>query len=426
MKIAIVGYGIEGRSNYSYFMSRGDVTIVDENSQLEGIQSGAKTLLGKGVFKRLEDFDLVVRTAGVAPYKIETKGKIWSATNEFFARCPAPIIGVTGSKGKGTTCSFIKSILHEAGMTVHLIGNIGVPALDVLDDIASDKEVVVYELSSFQLWDVKRSPQVAVLLKIEPDHLDVHIDFEEYVSAKSNITRYQTSQDTIIYDISNKYTHTIAQASLAQRVPYQSQESAHVSNGMFWYGEQKLCSIETMHLPGLHNQDNACAAIDAAWIFTQDKDAIRRGLSAFTGLPHRLKFVRNVNDVDYYDDSLATTPGSAIAAMKAFTQPKIMIFGGSSKGGDFNSVAETAAKSNVKAAIVIGGEADKISTLLETCGINVINLGTTMTMDEIVRVAQEQTIAGDVVILSPAYASFGMFKDYSDRGNRFIAAVNSL
>lgn len=426
MKIAIAGYGLEGKSNYEYFKSLGDITIVDERDELDDAPEGAPTILGEGAFTRLDDFDMVVRTAGLAPYKIMTDGKIWSATNEFFAKCPARIIGVTGSKGKGTTASLISSILRESGRTVHLVGNIGVPALDVLPEILPE-DFVVYELSSFQLWDLVRSPWTAVVLMIEPDHLDVHSSFEEYVAAKGNIAFNQTPNDRVIYNVDNEYSTSIANDSAAiEKIGYQSDSSAHVKDDYFWYGEQKLCPVAALRIPGLHNRDNACAAIDAVWPLVSGGDVIAKGLAAFDGLPHRLKYVREVNGVRYYDDSIATTPGSAIAAIEAFEQPKILILGGSSKGADFTELARKTANDNVKHVLTIGTEAEKLVQVLSDAEVPVTNLGLSVTMDDIVRKASELAASGDVVVLSPACASFDMFKSYSDRGEKFIAAVNQL
>jgi UDP-N-acetylmuramoylalanine--D-glutamate ligase len=426
MKIAIAGYGAEGESNYRYWNTpENQVVIIDERQPSRAVPVDASIIIGDDAFSKLEGYDVVVRTAGLAPRKIRTDGKIWSATNEFLSKCPAPIIGVTGSKGKGTTSSLIASVLRAAGKTVHLVGNIGIPALDVLADIQAD-DIVVYELSSFQLWDAEKSPHIAVVLMIEPDHLDVHTDLEEYIQAKANIVRHQYPTDVTVYNSENPHARTISELSRASKVGFQSVTSAHVADGNFWYGEQRLCTIDALKLPGVHNLDNACAAIDAVWPYTQDGNVIERGLAAFGGLSHRLKFVRELDGVKYYDDSIATTPGSAIAAMRAFEQPKILILGGSSKGADFSELANVASQSSVAVAILIGDEAIKIESALQRVGVRAVNLGTDTTMDQVVSIARQQASTGDVVILSPSCASFGMFKNYSDRGDQFIASVNAL
>jgi UDP-N-acetylmuramoylalanine--D-glutamate ligase len=316
MKIAIAGYGTEGKASYRYWNTpKHQVVVVDE--QEIDVPVGASSITGEGVFGRLNGFDMVIRSPGLVPRKIITDGKIWSATNEFFAKCPALIIGVTGTKGKGTTSSLIASILRAAGKTVHLVGNIGQPALDVLPDIQPD-DIVVYELSSFQLWDLEKSPQVAVVLMIEPDHLDVHADFTEYVAAKANIAANQLTTDRVVYYAGDEWSTQIAETSPGQRLPYPTERTAHVRGEYFYYGDTEVCATENVGLPGVHNLENACAAITATRPWVQDGVVIAEGLHSFDGLPHRLKFVREVNGVRYYDDSIATTPGSAIAAIKAF------------------------------------------------------------------------------------------------------------
>jgi UDP-N-acetylmuramoylalanine--D-glutamate ligase len=428
MKVAIAGFGKEGQANNEYFLAHGhDITIVDERElSATELPYGTPAILGAGAFEQLDGFDLVVRTAGLSPYRIVTDGKIWSGTNEFFAKCPAPIIGVTGSKGKGTTSSFIASILRAAGHTVHLVGNIGDPAIAKLGEIQAS-DIVVYELSSFQLWDAVRSPHVAVVLGIEPEHLDVHKNFSDYVNAKANIASHQSLKDIVVYNTENPYSIKISRESKGSHIPYQHDKAVHVKDGSFWFGETKLCSTDAVKLPGVHNLDNACAAITATWKWVRDPEVIARGLSDFEGLPHRLKHVRTLHDVSYYDDSIATTIGSTIAALNTFRQPKVLILGGSDKGANYKELADEAKKHVISHVILIGDEASKIEKAFKKANIGpLVNLGSDTTMAEVVSRAHELAKPGDVVILSPACASFGMFKNYADRGDQFIAAVNNL
>lgn len=427
MKIAIAGYGVEGKANYAYWSQdpSNDITIVDESeTPTTSLPEGVPTILGPGAFEQLADFDLIIRTAGLAPHKIATNGRVWSATNEFFAKCPAPIIGVTGSKGKGTTSSLIASILKAAGKKVWLLGNIGQPSLDALADITAN-DIVVYELSSFQLWDIEKSPQTAVVLFIEQEHLDIHIDMDDYVAAKGNIARFQTADDLIIYDVENHYSRDIASLSSGVRVGYPSDTTAHVKDGYFWNGEQQLCSVEKLSIKGQHNIQNAIAAIDAVWQFTQDPAAIAEGLFAFMGLPHRLAYVASIDGVDYYDDSIATTPASAMAALRAFTVPKTIILGGSSKGSDFRELAQEMKRHDVN-ALLIGDEAQRLAEAFDAADFTNYEIIPYTTMEALVGRAREKAQMGSVVLLSPAAASFGLFQNYVDRGNQFIDAVKQL
>lgn len=436
MNIAIAGFGVEGQESYAYW-SRDEshhITIVDERLAPESptLPEGVSVITGEGAFSRLNGFDMVIRTPSLPPRAITTDGKVWSGTNEFFAKCPAPIIGVTGSKGKGTTSSLIASTLEAAGKKVWLVGNIGVPALSILDQVQPG-DIVVYELSSFQLWDLEKSPHTAVVLFIEQDHLDVHQDMSEYVEAKAQIARWQTDNDILVYDIQNEYAQRIAAGSRAQKVAYPSNEAAHVRehDEMFCYGEEVLCSVHELRIPGDHNKRNALAAIDAIWSYTQDPVAIKTGLNAFRGLPHRLAHVATVNDVEYYDDSIATTATSAIAGLRSFDQrQKVIILGGSSKGADFTELAEELTRHDVH-ALLIGDEAVKIAQACDEAGfsnyerVEVAQEGSTL-MQTIIARAAEVARPGAVVILSPAAASFGLFANYVDRGDQFVAAVKGL
>lgn len=437
MKIAIAGFGLEGRVNFSYFSRAypdAELTIADERLISNSIPRGVPVILGKDTFESLQDFDLVVRTAGLPPRKITTNGKIWSATNEFFEKCPAKIIGVTGTKGKGTTCSLIASILRAAGKKVHLVGNIGTPALEVLEDIKPD-DIVIYELSSFQLWDIKKSPNIAVVLMIEPDHLDVHASFDEYLETKSQIARWQSSEDKLIYHPTNKYSQQIAESSSGQKTRYGvlGGGGVYVEDGQFKVADHAICSVDTLHLVGVHNIENACAAISAALAVddTIPNKAITKGLSAFEGLDHRLKFTAEKRGVKYYDDSIATTPGSAIAAIKSFDQPKVLILGGVDKGGaNYGELVHEIVKetNQVRAVVLIGENSSILADLIraQDSKVTVDVQGIAVSMAEIVQAVVGYAQSGDVVVLSPAASSFDMFENYQDRGNQFNSSVQGL
>ena len=453
MKIIIAGYGLEGISSLRYFQRAfpdAEFVIADQKA-VEDAPDGVAVRTGESVFaEQLQDADMVVRAPGVPPRLLKTSGKIWSATNEFFDKCPAPIIGVTGTKGKGTTCSLIAAILRVAGQTVHLVGNIGVPALDALPSITKD-DFVVYELSSFQLWDLEKSPTIAVVLMIEPDHLEVHTDFAEYLDAKKNIRRHQGIIDTCLYHPTNKYSEEVAATpfnglldeqgrvtceycgddalDFAHRYAVPDENQVYVRDGYFCVQDRRICRIDHLRLPGAHNLENACAAISAVTELpiTVTDEQYAAGLESFTGLPHRLKFIAEKNGVKYYDDSIATTPGSAIAALRAFEAPKVLIVGGYDKGADYAEMATEIARQTVRAVIIIGANAAKIEQSLRRASVaaTIVVLGQTTMVDVVAR-ASQLSRPGDVVILSPAAASFGMFKNYVDRGEQFVAAVEKL
>ncbi|QHU90157.1 UDP-N-acetylmuramoyl-L-alanine--D-glutamate ligase [Candidatus Saccharibacteria bacterium oral taxon 488] len=453
MKIIIAGYGLEGISSLRYFrrvFPDAEFVIADQKA-VENAPDDVAVRTGESVFtEQLQDADMVVRAPGVPPRLLKTSGKIWSATNEFFDKCPAPIIGVTGTKGKGTTCSLIAAILRAAGQTVHLVGNIGVPALDALPNITKD-DFVVYELSSFQLWDLEKSPTIAVVLMIEPDHLEVHTDFAEYLDAKKNIRRHQSVVDTCLYHPTNKYSKEVAATpfnglldeqgrvtceycgddalDFAHRYAVPDENQVYVRDGYFCVQDRRICRTDHLRLPGAHNLENACAAISAVTELpiTVIDEQYAAGLESFTGLPHRLKFVAEKNGVKYYDDSIATTPGSAIAALRAFEAPKVLVVGGYDKGADYDEMAVEITRQAVRAVIIIGANAAKIEQSLRQASVTatMVALGQT-TMVDVVAQANQLSRPGDVVILSPAAASFGMFKNYVDRGEQFVAAVEKL
>lgn len=429
MKVAIVGYDVEGQASYRYFRRQNaEITIYDEADHPRAAPpKGVRVISGPTALEQLaeESYDHVMRTPSLRPDKLSGIPNVSSATKEFFTHCPTSIIGVTGTKGKGTTCSFITEILKAAGKHVHLVGNIGVPALDILPEIKSD-DIVVFEMSSFQLWNLDTSPHVAVVLMIEPDHLDVHASMHEYITAKGNIARWQKPTDTVIYYPSNEASSRIANTSVGTRLPFTKAPGTHVKEDSFYVNEQKICSISTVVVPGNHNLDNAAAAITAAWQFVRDPYVIEKGLHNFKGLPHRIEQVRTVNEVTFYNDSYSSAPGASIAAMKALQTPKIIILGGYDKHVDFKTLAHEVSVNNVKHAVLIGQTKHVLAEALRSAGYNSYSVSESSTMKDIVSEAASKADSGDIVLLSPGCASFGMFKNFSDRGEQFKAEVKAL
>ncbi|HEU4716035.1 MAG TPA: UDP-N-acetylmuramoyl-L-alanine--D-glutamate ligase [Candidatus Saccharimonadales bacterium] len=427
MKIAIAGYGVEGKSSYEYFSKRGDdITILDGRTEIEDLPEGVRAVLGAAAFSQLEDYDMVVRSPSLAPRKLAGAKKIWSATNEFFARCPAPIIGVTGTKGKGTTSSLTAAILREAGRTVHLVGNIGTPALDELAKI-QPSDIVVYEMSSFQLWDIEKSPHVAVILMIEPDHLNVHADFDDYVLAKGNIAAHQQAGDVVIYHPTNDQSARAANLSGGKKMRYMTPEAAHIKDGMIMMNETEICPTEKVGLKGGYNLENVCAAVSAAWQFTQNVASFARAIEGFKGLEHRLEYVATKQGVEFYNDSFSSAPTATIAAITAFSEPIVLIVGGYDKGVDLTPLAENIVSTpNIEKVVVIGQTRGQIADTFSRLGFTKFDSTSEADMEKIVALALGYAPKGGVVLLSPGCASFDMFKNFYERGRLFKRAVGEL
>jgi UDP-N-acetylmuramoylalanine--D-glutamate ligase len=440
MQVALIGFGVENQAAYRYWQSKGvSPTICDQNPSLT-LPEGATSQIGENYLDNLDTFDVIVRTVGMHPKAILEKNpsvahKITTAVAIFFEECHTYIIGVTGTKGKGTTSTLIHMILEASGKQSLLAGNIGTPMLDVLDE-AKTKEFVVLELSSFQLYDLKAGPQRAVCLMVVPEHLNWHENMDDYKRSKGNLFRFQKSDDVAIYNVLNPTSTEIAASSPAvtkftYAVPGPNQQAsslytAYVNSEVIYYHDQPILRTDEVKLHGRHNLENICAAIATTWdLVGGNVEAIRSVLTSFSGLEFRLQEVRDLNGVKYINDSFSTTPETAIAALKSFSEPKIAIVGGSDKGIPFDSLADEIMKTNVRHVIAIGDRGPVIADLLRQRGYQAIteNLSSMM---EIVQTSQRLAQAGDVVLLSTGCASFDMFKDYKDRGNQFNQAVQAL
>jgi UDP-N-acetylmuramoylalanine--D-glutamate ligase len=449
-KVAVLGAGLEGISSSTWLKNLGAlVTIFDQKEEkdfepevLEKIKKlDVKTVFGRDSLNSLEGEEIIVRTPSVRPdippiSKALTKGAVLTSNVKlFFDYCPAKIIGVTGTKGKGTTSTLIYKILKEAGKSAYLGGNIGTAALDLLPDL-KPTDFVVLELSSFQLFDLDKSPFVAVVLMVTSEHLDWHKNHEEYKTAKFNIVKYQSQNDFAVINCDYPVSSEFITQTKAKKIEVST--SGRFTSGVFVQNEaifrrvgaaaERVVGLDEIGLVGRHNVENVAAAIGAATALGVPTLPIEQAIKEFKGLEHRLEFVRQVGGVKYYNDSFSTTPETAIAAIKSFSDPEIIILGGSDKGSDYSQLGKEIVNSpNVKAVILVGKMAEKIKQAINSAGtFKGQLLENAKDMKEIVAQAKSVATNGDVVILSPAAASFDMFRNYKQRGQLFKEEVNKF
>lgn len=433
MNIAVVGYGVEGRSAQAYWQAKGaTVTICDQNADLK-VPAGVKQQLGPNYLENLNRFDVVVRSAGIRPSSLlqhnpDIADKITTVINEFLRLCPTKnVIGVTGTKGKGTTSTLIARLLEASGKHVMLGGNIGFSPLEFLPHLIPESWVVL-ELSSFQLSDVKLSPHIAVCLMIVPEHLNWHTDMAEYQAAKSQLFAHQSANDIAIYYSANDAAQTAASSSPGKKVPYFSPPGAYVDDQNIVIGGQTLCQVSELKLLGKHNWQNVCAAVTAVWQIAPDVAKMHAVLTSFEGLPHRIERVRTVGDITYYNDSFATNPQAAVAAIEAIPGKKVLIVGGFDRMLDLTPLVAglVAAGDSVRSALLIGASQERLATSLRDGGFTRFDRSDVRTMTEIVAAAHRLAKPGDAVVLSPAFPSFDMFKNFEERGLLYKEAVSRL
>lgn len=444
-KIAVLGFGIEGMSVCD-FLTESIITVFDEKRREDFDPEVLKQYEEKGVVFELGEITELTRFAAVfrspgfhpkTPQLVEAQKngvEISTATKLFFDLCPCPIIGVTGTKGKGTTSTLIYEMLKKEGFDAYLGGNIGTPPLSFLADLKPDSKVVL-ELSSFQLMDLENSPHIAVMLMTTSEHLDYHKDVFEYIEAKRNIFRFQTENDFAIvnrdYPASNESDiHTIGKVYQVSRVQ-EIMQGCFVKDDSIYLRmdghEEAILPTKELGLIGKHNYENVCAAVVASLCSGATMKSVLPVLRSFKGLEHRIEFVRLVGGVKYYDDSFSTTPETAIAAIESFDEPKILILGGSSKSSDFSELGQIISEyDSIKAIIQVGVEWSRIKSEIRNQKSEIKFIEGLKSMKEVVQKAAEIGEIGDVVLLSPACASFDMFTSYKDRGEQFKKEVQAL
>lgn len=433
MQVAIIGFGVEGRSALHYWQDQGaNVTVCDQDTTIT-LPTHVSGQLGGGYLTNLDKFDIVVRSAGIHPDVILQENptigpKLTTIINEFVRVCPTPhIIGITGTKGKGTTSTLTATMLEAAGFKVFLGGNIGRSPLDFLAQISPD-DWVVLELSSYQLHDFHERIPLAACLMIAEEHVNWHKNFGNYSSAKQHLFAHQTGADTAIYFADNEQSHAIASVSPGKKIPYYASPGAYVEEDKIIIDTHTLCGVDKLKLLGKHNWQNACAAVTIVWQIAQVPDAIASVLTSFTGLPHRLEFVREHDGIRYYNDSFASAPPAATAAAEAIPGKKVMILGGFDRKLPLEEMIAGLREYNadLRAVLLIGEAAPRLAAEFDAAGFRQYTVSHAVTMQEILNDARNLAQQGDAIVLSPGFPSFDMFKNFEDRGLQFKKIVSML
>ncbi len=441
-KIAILGFGIEGQNLADFLLQKqAKIAVFDqkEEGELKSIKGfknkGIDFVLGKDYLKEgLKEFDFIFRSPGFrldlsSIKEAEKRGAVVSSSTKlFFDLCPGKIIGVTGSKGKGTTATLIYKILKEDGQDVYLGGNIGTPMLSLLSGLRLTSWVVL-ELSSFQLEDLEKSPHLSVVLFITPEHLDYHQSFKNYLQAKTSIVSYQGKKDLAVFNADDKNSLSFVDLTLAQKFyfsKFKETKGAYVKKGKIFLLDKLLGEVKDLKLIGRHNWENVCAASMAAFLAGAKLPSIKKAVFSFTGLEHRLEKVGVFKGISFYNDSFSTIPEATTAAILSFQKPITLIAGGSEKDSDYTQLGKEISKSSVKTLILIGQTANKIKEVSLKAGFKGKFIKGSNKMKEIVDLSFKEAKKGEIVLLSPGCASFGLFKNYKDRGNQFKKYVQTL
>lgn len=448
-KVAFLGIGGSNLPLAKLFCQKGAIVFACDKREKEQLgavgqeleQMGITLKLGKNYLQNL-DVDMMFRTPGMRFHTKELEEArergitVTSEMEVFFDLCPCNIYAVTGSDGKTTTTTIISEFLKAAGKNVHLGGNIGRPLLQEVEQIHKD-DVAVVELSSFQLISMRRSPKVAVVTNLSPNHLDMHKDMNEYVQSKRNLVLHQTACSKAILNADNNITMSFAQDVRGQLFTFSSTKPCKYGaflreDGMIMMAEDKkqteVLHVNDIKIPGKHNIENYMAAIPAVW-GNVSLEVIHQVAKNFGGVPHRAELVRVLNGVSYYNDSIGTSPTrTASGTLQLYDHKIILIAGGYDKHIPYDDLGPVI-MDKVKTLILMGATALKIEAAVKAApnykadGIAILHAAS---MEEAVQMAKEQAVQGDVVSLSPASASFDLYPNFEARGNHFKDLVNGL
>lgn len=443
--VTVIGIGVSNTPLIEMLCKSGNRVVACDRKDREALGETAGRLEALGASLKLGDTYLqdlepgvIFRTPGMRPDLPELldaikRGAVLTSEMEaFFEVCPCPIIAVTGSDGKTTTTTIVAELLRAAGKTVHLGGNIGHPLLAEAGEMKED-DIAVLELSSFQLMTMKRSPKLAVITNISPNHLDVHRDYQEYIVAKENIFTHQSEDGIAVFNADNEVTAEEAVRAMGRARLFSRQKE--LEDGVFLRGdavivrhdgvERQVMTVSDIKLPGVHNVENYLAAIAAVDGMVPD-EIIRDFARSFGGVEHRIELIRNRNGVRWYNDSIASSPNRTIAGLKAFPEKVILIAGGKDKGISYEELGPVL-NERVKLLILCGATAGVIRRSTEEAsnyaGLEIVDVEDYW---EAVMLADSRSGDGDVVILSPASTSFDRFANFMERGRVFKEIVNRL
>ena len=448
-KVAIIGLGVSNVPLLDYlYEKKANVTVFDERNIddipkdiMDKITSYNFTFyLGKNCLENLNGFNVIFRSPSCLPTREElqqesSRGAIVTTEIEMLMQmAPCKVIGVTGSDGKTTTTSLINAILRKANYNTYLGGNIGTPLFTKLSEMKPD-DIIVLELSSFQLMGMEISPNISVITNITPNHLNIHKDYNEYIEAKKNIFKYQNEDEIVVLNYDNEITRNCAKEANSKVIFFSSKEKLDngfiVDEGIIKECEDKvrkhILNTEDVILRGTHNYENIATAIAATRTLV-DLDIAVEAVKEFKPVEHRLELIREIDRVKWYNDSVSSSPTRTIAGLNSFDEEIILIAGGYDKNLDYTPIAKPIVD-KVKGLILLGQTSDKIFDAVKQeleDEHKDLDIYVCDSLEQTVLLAKKIAKPGQIVLFSPASASFDMFKNFADRGNKFKKLVNDL
>jgi len=437
--VPLIDYMYKQGANVTIFHDK-EIDDIDKNIMDKITNYSMDFSFGKDCFSKLKGFDIIFRSPSCMPNRLELvkeveNGAILTSEIEMLMKMfPGKIIGVTGSDGKTTTTSLIYEIMKKAGYNCYLGGNIGIPLFTRLNEMLPE-DVLVLELSSFQLMDMDVSPDISVITNVTPNHLDIHSSYEEYIDAKKKIFENQTESGIVVLNYDNEITRKLA--SLANGKVKLFSSETKLDNGIILDGEiikkcedrvrKHILNTREVKLRGKHNFENICTAI-AATEGLVDMNTIVEAVTEFNGVEHRLEFIREINNVKWYNDSIGSSPTRTIAGLNSFDEEIVLIAGGYDKNLDYMPLAKPIVN-KVKTLILIGQTSEKIYNAVKEELENqnkFMDIHFCDDLKQTVILANRYSKPGQIVLFSPASASFDMFKNFMERGEKFKEIVNNL